>query len=412
MKRLRIALHIVLVAALAAACSSGRGPSDPPAWSDTAGAGVWQSDDVSVATGAPPADPTTLTAYAFEAQGTQHVVYASAHDMHLVELWWNVNGWHLADLTTSARGVPAAPRSAIFGYAYDGQMTHHVIFVGADHHLHELWSDATGWHSGDLTTATNSALPAGRPETVSGYVFSAKGTQNVAFVGVDNHIYQLTSARDGWYATDLTSATGTPPPASNSTLATYAFESEETAHVVYTGVDGHLHELWSGTAGWRSSDLSAVTSTPGPVNAAGAMAAYSAEKLRTQHIVFTTADGRLLELSSGRDTGWRVTDLSAVARALPAQRVAGYAFDRQGTQHIVYVGADNRLYELWWTDGWHTGNLTAAAGDPQCGPNTMAAYAFEVQQTQHVVCIAPDDGHIQELWWGPPPVSAHSPSVR
>ncbi|SCX11552.1 hypothetical protein [Mycolicibacterium fluoranthenivorans] len=407
-----IAALVVLVMVSVVACAAHSESSDVPSWRDHTGEGVWQSDDVSASTGAPPASGAALTGYAFEAQGTQHIVYVGAQDRHLLELWWNVNGWHFADLTVAARGVPVADQSAVYGYAFDGQMTEHIVFVGVDGHLHETWSDAGQWHSGDLTLATGTVPPALGPGNISGYVAAASGSQHVVFVGVDGHIYELAYGQTGWYAADLTDITKSPSPAPRGELRAYAFESEGTRHVVFAGVDGRLHELWSGGAGWQSSDLSSATNTPSPTSSAGNLAAYTTAATRTQHIVFTTVDGRLLELWSGRTAGWHVTDLSSVAPALPARRLSGYAFDRQGTQHIVYVGADGRLYELWWTDGWHAGNLTAATGDPPCGPDVIAGYTFEAQQTQHVVCIGVADAHIHELWWGPPSGQAQQPAVR
>jgi hypothetical protein len=40
----------------------------------------------------------------FDAQGTQHVVYGGA-DRHVHELWWNTHGWHHHDLS-AATGAP------------------------------------------------------------------------------------------------------------------------------------------------------------------------------------------------------------------------------------------------------------------------------------------------------------------
>jgi hypothetical protein len=391
---------LALLMTLTTGCASDPRSADPPPWPDRAGPSIWQADDVSASTGAPAADLTTLTGYAFEAQGTQHIIYASAHDMHVMELWWNVNGWHVDDLTLLSRGVPMAGSSAMYGYAFEAQGTQHIIFVGSDSHLHELWSDATGWHCGDLTFATNTVPPVAAEGTISGYIASARGSQHLVFGGVDAHIYDLVGTRTGWSATDLTVAAHAAPRAPDGTIAAYAFDGEGTEHVIYAGVDLRLHELWSGSTGWQSSDLTQATNTPNPVTRSGNLTAYASSAAHTQHIVFGTADGRLMELWSGRNPGWHVTDLSTTAQALPAHRLSGYAFDRQGTQHVVYVGADRRLYELWWTDGWHAGNLTAATGDPSCGPDVLAGYTFEAQQTQHVVCIGASDRHVHELWWG------------
>jgi hypothetical protein len=48
--------------------------------------GVWHINDLTAATGAPTAG-VRPAAFVFDAQGTQHVVYVGI-DTHLYELWW------------------------------------------------------------------------------------------------------------------------------------------------------------------------------------------------------------------------------------------------------------------------------------------------------------------------------------
>ena len=299
---------IMIGAGAVAGCSTHASPAGTDAmpwgnWTDN----IWQTGDITAATGAPPAANGALAGYVFEAQGTQHVIYSSAPDNRLRELWWNINGWHTADLTAATGASPPAAQASLTGYAFETQGTEHVIYTGADAHLHELWSGTTGWHAGDLTAAT-----------------------------------------------------GAPPPAAQASLTGYAFETQRTQHIVYTGADTHLHELWSDRSiGWHSADLTAATGAP------------------------------------------------------PARGLAGYAFDQQGTEHVVYTAADHHLHELWWSNGWHLGDLTAATGAAIPGSDVLVAYAFEVQGTQHAAYISAGDAHIHELWWGPrvnpAPQSGRSP---
>ena len=194
--------------------------------------------------GAPAAALGGLTAYAFEAQGTQHVIYLGATDNHIRELWWDSAGRQTNDLTAATR-APAPANPAVFvGYVYRAEGTQHVDYVGADNHIHELWSNGPAWHTNDLTAAAD-APPVGGDNLV-GYDFAAEGTQHVDYVGADNRIHELWSNGPAWHTNDLTGATGAPAPLNNNSKFTgYAFEAQRTQHVNYVGTDNHIHELWS-----------------------------------------------------------------------------------------------------------------------------------------------------------------------
>jgi hypothetical protein len=340
-------MAVVVAVAVVAACARDTAATDigsapPPPWSQY----TWQTGDITATTGAPPAGGGGLAAYAFEAQGTQHVIYASALDNHVRELWWNINGWHTADLTEAAGAPPAA--APITGYAFEAENTQHVVYNGVDNGIHELWFDRTGWHTGDLTAATG-APPVAAGAALTGYAFEAQHTQHVMYISApDNHIRELWFDGTTWHISDLTATTGAVAAAAAGPLAAYPFEKQRTQHVIYAGSDGRLHELWCERTIWRTNDLTATTSAP------------------------------------------------------PALALAGYALEVQGSQHVVYSGVDHRLYELWWNNGWHLGDLTAATGAPAPGADGPRGYAFEVQATQHVIYVSAGDGHVREIWWGPP----------
>jgi Fungal fucose-specific lectin len=394
-------MAVVVAMTALTACTRDTAPTDigrpapSPPWSQY----IWQTGDITDTTGAPPAGGGAITAYAFETQGTQHVIYSSALDNHVRELWWNINGWHTADLTSVAGAPPAA--KPITGYVFQAENTQHVVYNGVDNRIHELWFDRTGWHTGDLTAAA-AAPPVAAGGALAGYAFEAQHTQHVMYISApDNHIRELWFDRTGWHTGDLTVATATPPVAAGGALAGYAFEAQHTQHVMYISApDNHIRELWSDGAGWHISDLTATTGAPAAA-AGGPLAAYPFERQRTQHIIYASGDGRLHELWCER-TIWHTSDLTAATGAPPAQTLAGYAVEAQGTEHVVYSGLDHRLYELWWNSGWHLGDLTAATDAPAPGTGGPLGYAFEVQATQHVIYVSADDGHVREIWWGPP----------
>ena len=95
---------------------------------------------------------------------------------------------------------------------FAAQGTQHVVYRGVDGHIHELWWDATnGWGTVDLTAITGNCATAGDP---AGYVFAAQGTQHVVYRGVDGHIHELWwDAANGWGTGDLTAVTGAEPRA-------------------------------------------------------------------------------------------------------------------------------------------------------------------------------------------------------
>ena len=151
--------------------------------------GTWHLNDLTAAAGAPPGQEGPVAGYVFVAQGTQHVVYLG--DRHAHELWWDPNGWHHNDLTTAA-GARAPSGDEPTGYAFEAEGTQHVVYPGADTHIHELWWDANGWHHNDLTAATGAPQVDGLVgNTLLGYPFENQGTQHIVYMGPDNHVYEL-----------------------------------------------------------------------------------------------------------------------------------------------------------------------------------------------------------------------------
>jgi hypothetical protein len=301
--------------------------------------------------------------------------------------------WQTNDVTALA-GAPAAAFVLPASYVSEAQGTQHLIYLGfTDNHLHELWSDATGWHTDDLTAATGAPEPL--PDHLTAYMFEAEGTGHVIYVGAaDNHIHELFSDATGWHTDDLTAATGAPP-AGTGPLVAYAFEAQRTQHVFYLDasyVSPHFHELWSDNTGWHTDDLTAATGAPPHVGSD--VAGFADEAHGTQHLFYTA--GGVHELWWD-NTGWHTDEVGVNGYDL-----AGYVFDTQGTHHLTYTagtGAKNHLHELWWdSTGRHTTDLTAATGDSAGNCGAMVAYAVETNATRHVFEVGCRDHHVHELW--------------
>jgi hypothetical protein len=283
-------------------------------WWDTTG---WHGKDLTKAAAGHPASPTGAVAaagdpagYVFDARATQHVVYRGT-DHHIHELWWNTTGWHGNDLTKAAAGHPASPTGAVaaagdpagYASAADGG-SQHVVYRGTDNHIHQLLWDTAGWHTNDLTMATQAAPAAGDP---AGYVFNARATQHVVYRTTDNHIHQLWWDTAGWHTDDLTMATQAAPAAGDP--AGYVFNARATQHVVYRSTDNHIHQLWWDITGWHTSDVSA-------------------------------ACGQVTVADQPSGPGFPVTAVG---------NPAGYVFDaHSGSQHVLYRGSNDRIGQLRW----------------------------------------------------------------
>ena len=150
----------------------------------------WHRHDLTETTGAPSARSAPM-GYTWDIDRTQHVVYRG-QDSHVHELWFHQDsGWHHNNLTV-ATGAPLAA-SDPNGYTWDADETQHVVYRSQDGHIHELWfHQDSGWHHHDLTEATGA--PSARSGPV-GYTWDLDGTQHVVYLGADDNIHELWFAR-------------------------------------------------------------------------------------------------------------------------------------------------------------------------------------------------------------------------
>jgi catechol 2,3-dioxygenase-like lactoylglutathione lyase family enzyme len=343
----------------------------------------------------------------FDAQGTQHVVYRTSDD-RVAELRWDNNGWHYNDLTAASGGAPQPASFVRSGYMFNAQGTQHVVYMTGNPagHIIELWWDGNGWHHNDLTVAAG-----GAPLTLDvphGYVFDSQGTQHVVYLaesgqGLDGHIIELWWDSNGWHHNDLTVSSGGAPLAVGRPTG-YAFDHQQTQHVVYRAASGHIIELWWDNSGWHHNDLTVAAGDAAlpDSNPTG----YVFDAQHTQHVVYL-ANAHIHELWWSSN-GWHHNDLTVAAGGAPlaASDPVGYPFNAQRTQHVVYVASNpaGHIIELWWNNnGWHHNDLTMAAGGASLAADRPAAYVFDRQYTQHVIHFAADgqgvDGHTIELWW-------------
>ena len=131
--------------------------------------GSWNYIDVTAAANAPAVGPagyeinTKLSAYSWSVDRTDHIVYKGA-DNHIHELWQQYGTWRHADLTISSGAtVTAAANTQPYGLQSEIDQGQHIIYQGSDNHIHELVFKAGSWWTDiDLIAASgNSTIETG-----------------------------------------------------------------------------------------------------------------------------------------------------------------------------------------------------------------------------------------------------------
>ena len=345
--------------------------------------------------------PVAMNGYRLS-DDSQHVNYVGI-DNHIHELFISRGaGWADNDLTAIAGAVAPAAHTALNGYPLSDD-SQHVNYVGVDNHIHELFiSRGAGWADNDLTAIAGAVAPAAHT-AVHGHRLS-DDSQHVIYVGVDNHIHELFISRGaGWADNDLTAIAGAVAPAAHTALDGYPL-SDDSQHVNYVGVDNHIHELFiSRGAGWADNDLTAIAGAVAPA----AHTAVHGHRLSddSQHVIYVGVDNHIHELFISRGAGWADNDLTAIAGAVaPAAHTAldGYPLS-DDSQHVNYVGVDNHIHELFISRGagWADNDLTAIAGAVAPLAPTDATVALDgyplSDDSQHINYVGIDN-HIHELF--------------
>jgi hypothetical protein len=155
-------------------------------WYDNA----WHDNDLTSlaeAFNSPAAVGSRLDGYPTEYNKQQHVNFIDAND-HVHELWYD-NAWHHNDLTQAAGAPNPINGSALDGYSSEYNKQQHVNFIDANNHVHELWYD-NAWHHNDLTQQSAAPTPKGGTPLV-GYAASFNKQQHVIYIGTDSDVHEL-----------------------------------------------------------------------------------------------------------------------------------------------------------------------------------------------------------------------------
>jgi GH25 family lysozyme M1 (1,4-beta-N-acetylmuramidase) len=203
-----------------------------------------------------------------------------------------VNGtWQAESLADRPAGAATPSRIAGSGVAYPYQDTLHVVSRSRDAgHLFDFVTPPAGPPQ-DLTAASHGAdgqTPAAtyRPATYA----RPRQAPRIVFRALRGHIWEI--ERDTLVARDLSAAAAAPTAAGSPTAV-----ATDTAHVLYRGIDGSVHEIYDDRGTWRTRRVCA------DATAASDPAAYVDERGHAA-ATFRTVNGpiRIVRLVGGQWT--------------------------------------------------------------------------------------------------------------
>lgn len=277
--------------------------------------------------------------------GTEHVFFRG-QDGRIHELWfsettdWRQNNIGQQTEAPLAVGNPSA-------YVWEENNTQHVVYRDADGQVHELWYRADlGWQHVNLTAVYNAPPAASDP---FGYVWEAEQTQHVIYRGANNHIYELWKGATGWQVKDLTAVANAP--LATGTPHAYVWVADGSEHVVYRGDDGMIHELWfKRPFGWNHKPIGAETDS---VQALGDPVGVAREDAGQQHVFYRGIDGRIHELYANGTWQYRTFSLDNMTVATFSVTVD----DLMGSYSLFFQSTSSHLYELYFYDGHYSERL-------------------------------------------------------
>jgi uncharacterized protein (DUF2147 family) len=301
------------------------------------------------------------------------------------------------------QGVSVIPGSALDGY-WGSDSSQHVNYISPDGHVHELYiHPGAGWVDNDLT-ALSKGSPAASTSALSAY-WGSDNSQHVNFISLDGHVHELyIHSGAGWVDNDLTALSKGTPAAFGGALDSY-WGGDNSQHVNFVSLDGHVHELYiaPGAAAWVDNDLTAASK--GALAASGsALNAYWGSD-SSQHVNFISADGHVHELYIHPGAAWVDNDLTAAAKGSPAASggaMHGY-WGSDSSQHVNFISADGHVHELYIAPGvaaWEDNDLTAASKGPVAAAGSPLTGYWGSDSSQHVNFISAD-GHVHELYIHP-----------
>jgi hypothetical protein len=283
------------------------------------------------------------------------------------------------DLTERTGAPSAAADSGIACYGWTTQGSQHVVYVGTDGNVWELyWVPGANdpvrggllWQANNLSVRTGYTGPLAPKKNgpLAATMFQRENTEHVIYIAADNTIRELYFYNNSWGGNNLTQATGATPPAANSPLITFACDYEDTLHVCYIGTDGEVHELWWQQSGWQPdhalTNTTNLNSGPRPASDT-TLTGYVCEFEKSHHVVYADINKNIIELY--RIGGqWLFSTLvsgGGGSQAKPplstASPIAGYSTEYDKSEHVIYLDNLTRAQELYRANNqWNPGETS------------------------------------------------------
>jgi len=324
-----------------------------------------QVQDLTSASGAPvAASGTAVTSLKDIAHNEQHVFFEAANG-HIYELYSASNpaSWSVLDVTAATGSGGAAVATPITSFYDAANKIRFVFYLGLDQHVHVFYWYGS-WFASDATTAAGAASAA-LGSALTSYKDSTTGLEHVLYEGADQHIHELYSGLNPAvvYTTDTTASSGATLAAGATPLTSFFDNARQQENIFYIGVDQHIHHLFFVTY-WRSEDVTALAGATVP-SLGSALSSFSDTASNQLHVFYIGVDQRLHQLYYPGT--WLTENVTADAGTqIPALNspLTSFKDDPDNQQHAYFLGADAHFYHLYYSNGWFSQDLTSGAPVP------------------------------------------------
>jgi hypothetical protein len=364
-----------------------------------AGEGFFTDVDAYAAYGAPPAKPTApMSSYVTSWGLARGIAYLGQDgNIYLLTGQPGSTTWTVTNVTTAA-GVAGRAASGPSAYAYAHDHTHHVVYIGTDAHIHELWfSEQTGrWNDGDLTAATGAPSAATGPwARPGGFTSTSDDMQHVPFRAFDGSVWDLAYTPGiGWRATNASQQAGAPLATASPIGSELWYDTE----VAYRGSDGYVQMLRFYRNIWHYESIGRDGhGVPMSANSEPTLAVETFHEVH-KHVYYAGQDSHVHELWFYYE--WRDADDTANHKGVPdGWSPSAYVSEGDQVLHAVYSGVDNTVYTFDQTrDGrWYHWQLSPYFVSGQAPLAFSSHDAADSNGYTSYVVYRPGDGHVHVM---------------
>src|SRR6516225_5155238 len=248
-----------------------------------------------------------------------------------------------------------------------------------------------------------------KPETgssLTGY-WGSDNSQHVNFIGLDGHVHELYSwPCANWVDNDLTELALAQSPAVQSDLSGY-WQNDDSVHVFYcgAGTDNHVYQLriFPGGPGWVWEDLTSLADGIVPEVSRALNGYWGTDN--SQHVNYIGSGTHIHELcraSGASPTDWTDNDLTAMAGAVPPHSNTALVsyWGSDSSQHVFFIGTDGDIHELFIVPGgpgWGQHDLTKVGHAVAPNIGTALDMYSGTDGSRHINFFGVD-GHVHELY--------------